>query len=120
MLDLVEHGLGVILIGDETLALLVDEQRIVSGSIATGASAWSDLRGRADVRPIEIGGRGAIDRERVGLVERLRLVLLRKPLGVHEPYARCDFEAPRAADHDELRHARACGSFDQCARRRRK
>lgn len=54
LLDLVDDGHGGVLHRDVAFSVLVGEEVVQGGAVAAGTVAGLDLRGRADVGPVDV------------------------------------------------------------------
>src|SRR4051812_47908503 len=70
-LELVEDRDGVVLEGDEALALVVGEELVVSRTVFSGPLPWRDLGGRTQVSPLQSFRVLAPDVERFPSLARL-------------------------------------------------
>src|SRR4051794_7629373 len=73
-LQLVKCCHGVVLEGDEALPYRVDEELVAGRAVFAGALARADLRGRAQVGPVEASGLVAPHRQRLASLARFCLV----------------------------------------------
>ena len=81
--------------------LLVDEQLVASNPVDTGTRAGLQHRARTDVGPLHRPVVSLVDRQRVGLGQRLGLPLVVEVGRVHQPLPRGHEQAAGAAGHHQ-------------------
>src|SRR5437868_9495602 len=92
MLQLVEHGCGVVLEGDKALPLVIDKQLIVGRAVLSRSVSRCDLGGGTQIRPVQPLRIFTPDGQRLASLAGLLTVDLRKIRQVGERFAGRDLE----------------------------